>query len=143
MKYVCDAPDDRTWFRIETEFEADQESALMRHAVEKFFRSEWQKAAQTFQPISKMEIEQQIGLKAHVQKEMPLFLTLRDSDGKGLVTAMLPPRGVSSGDTQFRCIVVGPGNADPYPAHGDAIEALGAHFGLTLDRERCFPYRRG
>ena len=86
-----------------------------------------------------MEIEQQIGLKAHVQKEMPLFLTLRDSDGKGLVTAMLPPGGADLSDTPFRCIVVGPGNADPYTAHGDAIEKLGEHFGLTLDREHCFP----
>ena len=25
---------------------------------------------------------------------------------------------------------------------GDAIEALGRHYGLTLDRHRCFPYRR-
>jgi len=38
--------------------------------------------------------------------------------------------------------VVGPKNADPYPEHEDAIAALGQHFGLTLDRERCYPYRR-
>ena len=143
MKYVCDAPGDRTWFRIETEGEAIQESALMRHAVEKYFRSEWDKAAQTFQPISKIEIEQNIGLKAHIQKEMPMFLTLRDADGKGLVTAMLPPRGAERPDAPVRPIIVGPNNADPYPLHGDAIEKLALHFGLALDRERCFPYRRG
>ena len=74
---------------------------------------------------------------------MPLFLTLRDSDGTGLVTAMLPPGGIDPADTPFRPIVVGPGNADTYPAHGDAIEKLAAHFGLALDREHCFPYRRG
>jgi hypothetical protein len=39
-------------------------------------------------------------------------------------------------------IIVGPSNADPYPGQGDAIAALGKHFGLTLDRERCFPYGR-
>jgi hypothetical protein len=39
-------------------------------------------------------------------------------------------------------IIVGPGNSDPYPEHGDAIRALGSHFGLTLDRARCYPYRR-
>ncbi len=141
MKYVCDAPGDRTWFRIETEAEAMQESTLMRHAVEKYFRTEWEKAARTFRPISKIEIEGNIGLNAHIQSEMPMFLTLRDGDGKGLATAMLPPGGVEQ--SGFRPIVVGPNNADPYPVHGDAIEKLGEHFGVTLDRERCFPYRRG
>ena len=71
---------------------------------------------------------------------MPLFLTLRDREGGGLATAMLPPRGED--DAGFRIIIVGPGNGDPYPAHDDAIRALGTHFGLTLDRARCFPYRR-
>lgn len=142
MKYVCDAPGNRTWFRIETEVEAMQESTLMRHAVEKYFRNEWDKAAQTFQPVSKIEIEQNIGLTAHIQQSMPMFLTLRDSAGKGLATAMLPPSGVDPG-TGFRPIVVGPNNADPYSTQGDAIAKLGEHFGMTLDRDRCFPYRRG
>jgi hypothetical protein len=71
---------------------------------------------------------------------MPLFLTLRDNTGKALVTAMLPPEGKP--DKSFRCIIVGKGNSDPYPAFGTAIHALGKHFGLTLDPERCFPYRR-
>ena len=35
MKYVCDAPDGKTWFRIEAEGEAVAESETMRHAVEK------------------------------------------------------------------------------------------------------------
>ena len=35
-----------------------------------------------------------------------------------------------------------PGEGDPYPQHADAIKALGDHFGLTLDRARCYPYRR-
>ena len=38
MKYVCDAPGKQSWFRIETEGEAERESALMNHAVEKHFR---------------------------------------------------------------------------------------------------------
>jgi hypothetical protein len=143
MKYVCDAPGDRTWFRIETEIEAVQESELMHHAVEKYFRNEWEKAAQSFQPVSKIEIEQNIGLTAHIQNEMPMFLTLRDGEGKGLATAMLPPGGAERADAPFRPIVVGPNNADPYPAHGDAIEKLAEHVGLKLDRERSFPYRRG
>jgi len=29
-------------------------------------------------------------------------------------------------------------NADPYPQQDAAIAARGAHFGLTLDRNRCF-----
>ena len=71
---------------------------------------------------------------------MPLFLTLRDHEGEGLVTAMLPPGGVDDGS--FQIIVVGRANADPYPDHGEAIRVLGEHYGLTLDRERCYPYRR-
>jgi hypothetical protein len=141
MRYVCDAPGGKTWFRIETEAEAMRESDLMRHAVEKYFRSEEEKARQSYRPISKVLFEQQIGLKAHLQRTMPIFLTLRDGDGNGLATAMLPPAGQSAAG--FRPIVVGAANADPYPEHGEAIRALGAHFGLTLDRERCFPYRRG
>lgn len=141
MKYVCDGTGDKTWFRIETEVEAIQESDLMRHAVEKYFRNEWQKAAQSYRSISKIEIEQNIGLKAHIQGAMPLFLTLRDSAGTGLATAMLPAGGVDQ--PGFRPILVGPNNVDPYVAHGGSIQKLGEHFGLALDRDRCFPYRRG
>lgn len=140
MRYVCDAPDGKTWFRIETEAEAAAESETMRHAVEKYFRKEQEKAVQTFRPISKVYFEQEIGLKAHIQREMPLFLTLRDGDGNPLATAMLPAGGRE--DRSFRPIIVGPGNADPYPEEGEAIRALGQHFGLTLERSRCYPYRR-
>jgi hypothetical protein len=140
MHYVCDAPDGKTWFRLETEAEAIDESQTMRHAVEKFFRQEKAKAAQSFAPPSRNFIEQEIGLKAHVQRVMPLFLTLRDADGKPLVTAMLPPGGRE--DRTFRPIIVGAGNGDPYAEHGAAIRALAAHFALDLDRVRCFPYRR-
>jgi hypothetical protein len=38
MRYVCDAPGGATWFRLETEAEAEAEAALMRHAVDKHFR---------------------------------------------------------------------------------------------------------
>ena len=141
MKYVCDAPNGKTWFRLETEAEAEAESLSMRHAVEKFFRREKEKAAQSYQPPSRTFFEQEIGLKAHIQREMPLFLTLRDEDGKALVTAMLPPGGRE--DASFRPIIVGPGNSDPYATEGEGIAALAKHFGLGLDRLRCFPYRHG
>ena len=62
MKYICDAPGGGTWFRIETEAEAASESDLMRHAVEKFFHKEQEKAAHSYQPISKVFFEQEIGL---------------------------------------------------------------------------------
>ncbi len=140
MRYVCDAPAGKTWFRIETEAEAVSESDVMRHAVEKFFRKEQEKAAQTYQPISKVSFEQEIGLKAHIQREMPLFLTLRDGDGNPLATAMLPPGGHD--DRSFRPIIVGLANADPYVEHADAIRVLGQHFGMALERTRCYPYRR-
>ena len=141
MRYVVDAPNGKSWFRLETEAEAVEESQLMRHAVEKYFRLEREKAIQTFQPASKSFIEQDIGLNAHIQQTMPLFLTLRDQDGKAHVTAMLPAGGKA--DAGGRFIIVGAGNADPYPGEGDAIKALGNHFGLTLERERCYPYQRG
>jgi hypothetical protein len=140
MRYVCEAPDGKTWFRIETEAEAVAESETMRHAVEKYFRKEQEKASASFQPISKVYFEQEIGLKAHVQREMPLFLTLRDGEGNPLATAMLPPGGKD--DRSFRPIIFGAGNADPYPEEGEGIRALAEYYGMTLERARCYPYRR-
>ena len=140
MEYVCDAPDNMTWFRLMTENEAAAESAELRHAVEKFYRRERERAAESFVPVSTVLFEQAIGLEAHIMREMPLFATLRDEDGVGHATAMLPPGG--RGERGFTPIVVGPANSDPYPHHGPAIRALGDHFGLTLDRARCYPYRR-
>ncbi len=140
MKYVCDAPGHKTWFGIETDAEAATESDVMQHAVEKYFRKEKERASQSYQPTSTIYIEQEIGLKSHLQREMPLFLTLRADDGTALVTAMLPPRGRD--EQGFRPIIVGPRNADPYVDHADAIKALAQHFHIALDRARCFPYRR-
>src|SRR5215475_5478363 len=140
MQYVCDAPNGKTWFRIETEAEAAHESRLMNHTVEKYFRREREKAVQSWHPERPDAIERDIGLEAHVQREMPLFLTLRDRDGNALTTAMLPPGGKDRGG--FRIIIVAASNADPYPRQDAAIAALGAHFGLILDRDRCFPYGR-
>src|SRR5438046_10106959 len=93
MRYVCDAPGGKTWFRIETEAEAVAEFETMRHAVEKYFRKEQDKATHSFRPISKVNFEQEIGLKAHMQREMRLFLTLRDMDGTPVATARLTPGG--------------------------------------------------
>lgn len=138
MEYVCDAPRNQTWFRLVTEGEAINESTLMRHAVEKHWRRERERAAESFTPTTSVYIEQDIGKEDYIRRAMPLFLTLRDEEGKPLVTAMLPAKG--RGGTG--CIIVGPGNSDPYPEHGDAIAALGYHFGLTLDRVSCYPYRR-
>lgn len=137
MEYLCDAPHNRTWFRLVTEGEAIAESLEMRHAVEKHYRRERERAIDSFHPTTTVFIEQDINKEDHIRRSMPLFLTLRNEDGKPLVTAMLPPKGKGGG-----CIIVGPGNADPYPEHGDAIAALGAHFRITLDRGSCYPYRR-
>ena len=140
MQYVCDAPERKTWFRIETEGEAALESNLMGHAVDKHFRQAREQAAKSYVPRPGVYIEQDIGLKAHVQRVMPVFLTLRDQEGNGLATAMLPSR--DRNDPLFRSVIVGPGNSDPYREHGQAIRTLGEHFGLTLDRTRCYPYGR-
>jgi hypothetical protein len=109
-----------------------------RHAVEKHYRRERERAGESFRSLSSVYIEQDIGKEAHIQRSMPLFLTLRDMDGNGLATAMLPPGGKSGG----ACIIVGPGNADPYIDSEDAIRALADHFKLSLDRAHCYPYRR-
>jgi hypothetical protein len=140
MQYICDAPGRRTWFRIETEAEAVAESEAMRHAVEKYFRREREAAVTRYRPTASNSIERDIGLAAHILRSMPLFLTLREHDGPALATAMLPPGGKDEGS--FRTIVVGPANADPFGAHDEAIQALGRHFGLSLTRERCYPYQR-
>jgi len=140
LDYICDVPGGKTWFRIETEGEAAQESQLMRHAVEKHFVRERAKALATYVPSSPVALERDIGLKAHVRRAMPLFLTLRDGEGEALATAMLPPLGRE--DRSFKPVIVGAANSDPYPDHAEAIEELGRHFGLALDRARCFPYRR-
>jgi hypothetical protein len=141
MEYICDAPNGRTWFRLMTEAEAARESEEMRHAVEKHYRREQEKAEGSYQPLTSVFIEQDIGKAAHIARSMPLFLTLRDEDGKALVTAMLPPGGCK--DPDFTSIVVGLANADPYPHHADAIQALARHFDIALDRADCYPYRRG
>lgn len=138
MRYICEAPDGCAWFRIETVAEAEAESAAMRHAVEKFFRKAMTEATETYRPISTVLFEQDIGLKAHIQREMPIFLTLRNDDGEPLATAMLPPGGKAFDD--FRMIIVGPSNHDPFASHDEPIQALAKHFGLVLNSERCFPY---
>jgi hypothetical protein len=138
MKFVCDAGAGRTWFRIETEAEAEAESRAMRHAVEKYWKREESRARESYKPTSAVAIERDIGLKGHIARSMPLFLTLRADDGEGLATAMLPPEGRNQAN--FRTIIVGPENGDPYAANTDAIEKLAAHYGVDLPREGCFPY---
>ena len=140
MQFVCDAPGRKAWFRIESDAEASQESLAMNHAVEKYFRREQEKAAQTYRPASPHYIEQDIGRAAHIARQMPLFLTLRDHEGAPLATAMLPPCGQTN--VNFRSIIVGPSNGDPFGAQGEAIAALAAHYKIVLDRDSCFPYSR-
>ena len=142
MQYVCDASPKLTWFRLETEGEAARESLEMKHAVEKYYRTAREDAGRSWRPpASARYIEQDIGKADHVARSMPLFLTLRDEDGKALVTAMLPPRGRDS--AVFRPVVVGVENSDPWLLYGAAIGRLAAHFGIALEHARCYPYRRG
>lgn len=139
MRYVCDAPGGATWFRLETEAEAEAEAALMRHAVDKYFRRHEAAARESYRaPKGAATFEQAIGLKDHIAKTMPLFLTLRSADGDGLVTAMLPPEGRNQ--VNFKIVIVGFENSDPYEDYDDEIEALADHYGLDLPREECFPY---
>jgi hypothetical protein len=140
MQYVCDGVGVKTWFRLESEAEAALESEAMGHAVEKHFCRARAAAEQSWNPGAVPFIEQDIGRAAHIRRTMPVFLTLRDDEGKPHVTAMLPP-AVDAG--RFRCVIVGRDNADPYPEHSASIDLLALHFGLSLDRDDCYPYRRG
>jgi hypothetical protein len=138
MQYVCDAPGRTTGFRFDTEAEAEDESRLMRHAVERYFKRDLERARASYRPPEAAGIERDIGLKAHIARTMPVYLTLRADDGEPLATAMLPPQGRNQ--AQFRIIIVGPENSDPYERHEEAIAALGRHYGLKLPREECYPY---
>lgn len=140
MQYVCDAGE-LTWFRLETTGEAAVESQAMEHAVEKYFAQAYGEAVKSYAPPASVPaMEQNIGLKDHIARTMPRFLTLRKNDGTAVVTAMLPPEGRDL--RALRPVIVGHGNSDPYVDHSDAIEALGRHVQLDLDRDVCFPYRR-
>src|SRR5262245_19061359 len=113
MQYVCETSKGRTWFRIETDAEAEAETKLMRHAVEKHFRREQKRARDSYTPGP--GLERDIMLKAHLARSTPLFLSLRADDGEVLATAILPPGGKPVAD--FPIIIVGPENSDPYSAH--------------------------
>lgn len=139
MRFVCDAGED-AWFEIETAAEAALESELMAHAVEKHFCQAYEAARASYVPPPVPFLEQDIGLKAHIRRTMPKFFTLRDPDGTGLATALL--RISPAADPAAPAIIVGPSNSDPYPDHGGAIRKLGEHFGVQLDRVRCYPYSR-
>ena len=84
MRYVCDAPNTGAWFRIETQGEAALESQAMSHAVEKHFTQAQERAATSYVPPAGPFIERDIGLKAHIQRVMPIFVTLRDGEGTPL-----------------------------------------------------------
>src|SRR5260370_6841649 len=103
----------------------------MRHKIEKYFCQERDKAIKSFQPSSRVPFEQEIGLTAHIQREMPLFLTLRDGEGNALVTAMLPPGGQEP--ERFSPIIVGLSNTHPSPEHAEAIPPLAHHFVIHPD----------
>ncbi|MEQ1619229.1 MAG: hypothetical protein ABL883_12900 [Terricaulis sp.] len=119
--------------------EAEAEAALMRHAVDRYFCSYEVDARDQYQaPPGVASFEQEIGLKDHVARTMPIFLTLRADDGAGLTTAMLPPGGRRL--RGFKCVIVGVRNSDPYAEHAPAIAALALHFKIELKREDCYPY---
>jgi hypothetical protein len=74
MQYICDAPGQTSWFRIETEGEAARESDAMHHAVEKHSSQAHEAAVQTYRSSSSIFIEQDIGLAAHVQRVIRIII---------------------------------------------------------------------
>ena len=73
MQYVCDALLGRTWFRIETDAEAEDETRVMRHAVEKHFRREQDRARLSYQPGPGLEEVSvlEAGHQVHRRVEQP------------------------------------------------------------------------
>ena len=69
----------------------------MNHAVEKHFRQAREHAIATYVPPSGSYIEQNIGLKAHRERVMPMFLTLRDQEAKGSRRRCFPHRAKMPG----------------------------------------------
>ncbi|MEO0672995.1 MAG: hypothetical protein AAFZ05_13330, partial [Pseudomonadota bacterium] len=112
MEYFCDAGE-MTWFRLVTEAEAEAEGAAMDHAVARYFKLAHAEAIESYVPPQGLSnIEQKIGLKGHIARAMPRFLTLRDNAGTPCVTAMLP---AEDGGTGMRTpIIVARKNFDPY-----------------------------
>ncbi len=135
MQYVCDAPGNKTWFRIETEAEAMAEAEAMHHSLDHRFRHAREAAARTYRPSPRLRpFERDIGLGAHIARTMPMFLTLRDPEGTPLATALLP----QTRDCDYPPSVVGPDYSDPL--QDDAIAALEKHAGRTLRRESYNPF---
>ena len=131
MLYVCDAPDRTVWFRIETESEAFFESLSTQGAVAVFFGAEHSRAISSYRPHPGLPfIERDIGLEAHIQRKMPLFLTLRDREGTVLATAILPPGGKENAG--YPVFVWGAAGVDPYESHAKALEILEKRFGVAI-----------
>jgi len=140
MQYVCEAPGRKVWFRIESSAEAALESAVMKNAIEFQYENAHRAAIQTYQPSSRLHfVERDIGLKSHIARTMPMFLTLRDGEGKHLVNAVLPPCGRE--DDTFACRIVGPGGMDALTAEADAVEVLEKHFGLSVHKKHSVSHR--
>lgn len=138
MKYICDVPGGRTWFRLESEAEAERESARMQHGVAVRFHDERARAIRSYRAQSAASAGGSLPLERHVRIAMPIFLSLRDREDAALVTAMLAHGSPDHPEAEL--VIVGKGDTDPYPDHGRAIAALSDRLGIDLDRARCFPF---
>lgn len=110
--------DHGTWFEIETRAQAQEETDRMEHAVVFYF-------------VADARTQEASGTKTY------RYFSFREGD-TSVVTARVPLAGVA--ETQGP-IVVGRRNSDPYPDHGDAIEALAAAISTPLP-DSCYPYPR-
>ena len=133
MQYVCDAPGRRAWFRIETEGEASLEAQDMGHSLDYFFRHERDTATRAYAPLRTLSfIERDIGLSAHLTRTMPIFLTLRESDGTAVASALLPQ---DPDQLSIAARVIGPGDNDAFREQREALQALEKHLGKKLRRQ--------
>jgi len=136
MRYICDAPGNKTWFCIETEGEAADESDTMQHAVEKYFRKE-KRARDPDLPADLDRLhrtgDRPQGASPARDAAVPDAARRRRDP---LVTAMLPAArrdesGLPADSSSARA------NTDPYTDNADAIRVLAQHFRIVLDPVRA------
>jgi hypothetical protein len=143
MRFVCDAAGGKAWFRIETAAEAAKESELMRHAVEKHFRRAHEQASQSYKAGA--GALRRAGHRAR-GAHPPGHAGVPDAARRGghrarhrHAPAAAGRAGRAGGLQSHGCR---PRERRPLPGARGAIRALGRHFGLSLDRIRCYPYGR-
>lgn len=134
MQIVLALPDGTTWHLLETQQECDQEGVVMHHHISMAFRMESLKVRAEYRESIIPEFQTQDAEERYEFRHRSLFFSLRNAEGKSLVSGMLP-RGTAVGDPVF----VAYSNYDPYVEHEVAIVELGKLYGFDLSCGQAYP----